>query len=206
MSQIVLVGAGGHARSIVDSILADGANEVVGFVDSKPCSYRGVTTVGDDSCLPKLYRSGVTHAFVCLGYLGVGDRRQQIALRLKQIGFELATIIDPAAVVASDASIGPGSFVGKQAVVNANATVGEMAIINTAAVVEHDCKVGGYAHVSVNATLCGGVCIGEAALIGAGAVVLQGINVGRGAIVGANATVLVDVDDGAKAVGVHNGR
>ncbi len=206
MSRIILVGAGGHARSVVDSVLAAGANEVVGFVDNKPCSYRGITTVGDDSCLPELYKGGVTHAFVCLGYLGVGDRRQQIALRLRQIGFELATIVDPTAVVASDASIGSGSFIGKQAVVNANAVVGEMAIINTSAIVEHDCRVGNYAHVSVSAILCGGVSVGEAALIGAGAVVLQGINVGCGAIVGANATVLADVNDEAKAVGVHNGR
>lgn len=206
MKKVVLIGSGGHARSVVDSMLVASEYEIVGFVSNEFVSYRGITTIGCDDCLYDLHQKGVSHAFVCLGYLGVGRRRQAIVSVLEEIGYRLATVVDPSAVLASDANIGRGSFVGKLAVVNSKASIGKMAIVNTAAVVEHDCFVGDYAHISVNAALCGAVHVDESAFIGAGAVILQGVRVGSGAIVGANSTVLADVGKGARAVGVYNGK
>lgn len=206
MKKLVLIGAGGHARSVVDSLAAVGEYEIVGFIDRDVVSYRGIRTIGRDEDLPKLYESGVQHAFVCVGYLGKGRQREAISQMLLDLGFELATVIDPSAAIADDAEIGRGSFVGKLAVVNANASIGPMSIINSGAVVEHDCKVGDFSHVSVNATLCGGVVVGEAAFVGAGATVVQGVTLGNRSIVGAGSVVLTDVPASKTVVGVHDGR
>lgn len=205
MEKMLLIGMGGHARSVVDSIQAAGRYEIAGFVDNQKDpgeSYRGLPLLGTDDDLPRLYREGITCAFVCVGFLGFSQVRQTICENLRHIGFALPSVIDPTAVLASDASIGDGVFVGKRAVLNSGAQVGDLAIINTGAIVEHDCTVGAYSHVSVSATLCGGVTVGENALIGAGATVIQGASVGAGAVIGAGSMVVFDIAENKKAYGV----
>ncbi len=203
--KILLIGCGGHAKSVVDSIEAAGQYDIAGFVGTpqeQEFTYRGYRVLGTDADLPALYASGVRYAALCVGYLGEGRLRDRLASSVKAAGFTLPIVMDSSAVVAADAVIGEGTFIGKNAVVNAAATVGRLAIINTAAVVEHDCRVGDFSHVAVGATLCGGVTVGEHALVGAGATVLQGLAVGDNARVGAGATVLIDIADNTTAVGI----
>ncbi len=178
MEKIVLLGSGGHAKSVVDAIEAQAAYEIVGFTDSlsqKEFTYRGYGVLGTDDCLEMLYASGIHHAFVCVGYLGRGTVRNRLYAQLKEIGFIVPAVIDPTAIIASDAAIGAGTFVGKRTVVNAAAKIGEMVILNTGSIVEHDCVVGAFSHVAVGAVLCGGVHLGEGSMIGANATVIQGV-------------------------------
>jgi len=178
MEKIVLLGSGGHAKSVVDAIEAQGRYEIVGFTDGeaqKGFAYRSYQVLGADSCLKTLFESGVHHAFVCVGYLGKGDVRNRLYAQLKEIGFSLPVVVDPSAVVAEDALLGEGCFVGKRAVVNSAAQIGKMAIINTGAIIEHDCVVGDFTHVAVGAVLCGCVTLGAESMIGANATVIQGV-------------------------------
>ena len=207
MRDIVLVGAGGHARSVVDSIEGAGELRITGFVDNDPsCEYRGYRVVGSDEDLPSLLEGGIALAAVCVGFLGAGDTRARLADKLREIGFALPAVVDPSAAVAKDALVGEGAFIGKCAAVNSSARIGGLAIVNSGAVVEHDCAIGECSHVSVNAAVCGGSSIGSRTLVGAGATVIQGVRVGNGCTVGAGAVVLADVPDGSTVVGVYNGR
>lgn len=203
--KILLIGCGGHAKSVVDSIEAAGRYDIAGFVgtpEEQGFTYRGYRVLGTDADLPAIHASGVRYAALCVGYLGEGRLRDRLTTAVKDIGFTLPAIIDSTAVVAMDAVIGEGTFIGKKAVVNAAATLGRLAIVNTAAVVEHDCRVGDFSHIAVGATLCGGVTVGEHTLVGAGATVLQGVTVGDNARVGAGATVLTHIADDTTAVGI----
>lgn len=205
MKRIVIIGAGGHARSVADTIERAGKYQIEGFVDIDPCAKVGnYRHIGTDVDLPAIRNAGVENAAICLGFLGEGDKRQFLFQAAKQAGFCLPPIVDPSSVVANDAVIGEGAFVGKMAVVNASAVIGVMCIINSGAIVEHDCRVGDFSHVAVNATLCGGSSIGSASLVGASATVLQGIEVGSNVIVGAGSLLLSDVPDGSKIVGVYH--
>lgn len=208
MEKIVLIGCGGHAKSVVDAIEAAGEYTVAGFVATqaeRDVTYRGYRVLGTDGDLEKIYADGVTCAAVCVGFMGEGRVRDRLAERVKAVGFTLPAIVDPSAVIAADAELAEGVFVGKRAVVNSAAGVEPMAIVNTAAVVEHDCRVGAYSHVAVGAVLCGGVTVGEHTLIGAGATVLQCRHLGADVRVGGGATVLADVPDGVTVVGVYKG-
>lgn len=205
MEKIVIIGNGGHAKSIMDSIENLGVYEIVGFIatkDEQQFEYRGYRIIGTDDDLELLYKSGIHKAFVGIGYMGKGNVREKIYDRLKKIGYTLPAIIDPSAIIASDAQIGEGTYIGKRAVVNSAAKVGKMAIINTGAIVEHDCIVGDFAHVAVNVTLCGGVFIGRSCFIGANAVVIQNIVVEDNSLIGAGAVVVNDIEDNCVAVGV----
>lgn len=205
LEKILLIGAGGHAKTVLDTILRQNLYNVVGFIEregSHTRCYRDYSTVGTDKDLESWYQKGVRNAVITIGYLGTSDARENLFDRLKSIGFCLPFIVDDTAVIAEDVTIGEGTYVGRNAVVNASAKLGAMCIINTAAIVEHDCVIGDFAHVSVGSVLCGGVKVGRSALIGANATILQMISIGEQAVVGAGAAVIRDIEANTVAIGI----
>lgn len=196
MQRIVLIGSGGHAKSIVDTIEKLQDIQIIGFIDKKEGSYyRTYQVVGDDSDLSQIFEEGIKKAFICVGFLGRSNLRNMLYQKVKDLNFELPSIIDSTAIVACDVSIGEGTYVGKRAVINSNNVIEKMCIINTNAVIEHDCMIGEFTHISVSATICGGVAIGKNTMIGANSTVIQGVTIGDNVIVGAGTTVLRDIGD-----------
>lgn len=199
MEQIILIGGGGHARSVADSIRGLGKYEITGIIDRQPRKGEmsdGIPFIGADDDLQEIYDAGVHHAFVAIGYMGRGHVREHIYENLKQIGFYIPYIADPSAVLAGNVKLGEGAYIGKRAVVNANADIGKLCIVNTGAIVEHDSQIGEFSHVAVGSVLCGQVRVGKGCLVGAGATVIQETFIGDGAIIGAGVTVRHNIEMG----------
>ena len=199
MERIILIGSGGHAGSVADSIMQSKQYEIAGYIeraDIGGTGALGIPVLGTDSDLEAIFDTGIHTAFVTIGYMGKGDVRERIYERLKQMGYSVPVIIDPSAILARGVQTGEGTFIGKRAVVNSNARIGRMCIINTGAIVEHDNEIGDFSHIAVGSVLCGDVKLGKGVLIGANAVVIQGIRIGDGAIVGAGTTVRHDLESG----------
>jgi UDP-perosamine 4-acetyltransferase len=202
---IVGLGAGTHAKSLLEAIRSRGDFNVVGLVDDDPT--RAGTTLLDISVSgPESFETGrpdgVEHAFCGVGGVGSSAARRSAAARLLEAGFELPPIVHESAVVSPWAEVGRGSQILARAVVNADADVGEGAIVNTGAIVEHDVRIGAYAHISPGAVLGGLVEVGADAHVGIGAVVIQCVRIGAGALVAAGAVVVDDVEPGARVAGV----
>lgn len=193
-----MLGIGGHAHSVVDSIESTGRYNIIGFLDTDETQgkkYRDYYVLGTDVTMKKYYDSGVRNAFITIGYMGCGSIRNQLYRELKRIGFRVPNIIDSTAVVSPNASMQGGIFVGKRAVINAGATIDEMCIINTGSIVEHDCRIGAFSHIAVGSVLCGGVSVGTQTLIGANATVIQNVEIGNNVIVGAGAIIRKNIKD-----------
>lgn len=207
--KIIVIGSGGHARSVIDALLDNGSFDVIGVVSSDKeewDGYRGIPWLGDDSAAKRIYEQGCSLAALGIGFLGGSSRlREELVNYYETQGFVFPTIVDPSSIVSAGADIGKGVFLGKGCIINANASVGDYAIINSGALVEHDCTVGDFSHVAVRACLCGGVSVGDYSLIGANATVLQQKAVGSFAIVGAGALVISSVPDGVQAIGLFKG-
>ena len=199
--QIVIFGAGGHAKVVVDAIELEGRYEIAFLADADTAlagkMLLGYPVRSEKDGFDALVQ-GVAHAFVAIGH---NATRRRIGGAAMERGLVLARIVHPAATVARSASLGAGTLVMPGSVINADAQIGTNVIVNTGAIIEHDCRVGDDAHIAPRATLCGGVRIGAGTLVGAGAVVLPGVNVGEGATVAAGALVLSDVADGARTFG-----
>lgn len=205
MKKIVVIGCGGHAKSVIDIIECAGEYEIAGFVDRKKdesFSYRGYKIIAADKELDMLYKRGIEYAAVGIGYMGAGNLRQRMYDRLKEAGFCLPVLRDPSAVIACDVRAGEGTIIGKAAVLNSDAVIGKMSIINTAAIVEHECYVGDFTHIAVGAILCGNVTVGRNSFIGANSTVIQGCHIGEDVLIGAGSLVLNDVEKGQKKVGI----
>lgn len=201
MTDIILIGGGGHAKSVADSVKRLGIYNIKGIVTKDKEEWDEYTWLGDDEKLQDIYDSGVMTAALAIGYLGRGRIRRAVFDRLKKIGFAVPAIIDPSAIVSIDAAAEEGSFIGKGAIVNIGAHIGKASIINSGAIIEHECRVGDFSHIAVGARLCGRVDVGEDSFVGAGATVIQCINIGNGVTIGAGSTVLSDIGDAVTAVG-----
>lgn len=199
MKRIILIGGGGHARSVADSIRQAGQYVIAGFIDLPSLKGKladGIAFIGTDDDLQKIYDAGIRQAFVAIGYMGEGNLREQLYEKLKRIGFKLPIIIDPSAVLAKNVKVDEGTYIGKRAVVNANAAIGRLCIVNTGVIVEHDNCVDDFSHLAVGSVLCGHVRVGKGCLIGAGATVIQKLDIGDRSIVGAGITVRHSIGEG----------
>jgi UDP-perosamine 4-acetyltransferase len=202
---IVGLGAGTHAKSVVEAIRSSQRFEVAAIVDDDPAKAGaelfGVRVVSPEE-LEQLRADGVTHAFAGVGGIGDSSGRRRIFERLVTQGFELPAIIHASAVVSPWATLGRGVQIFAATVVNAGAEIGDGAIVNTGAIIEHDCRVGAHAHVAPGVCLAGLASVGDSAHIGIGAIVIEGVRIGPEALVGAGAVVIRDVAEGARVAGV----
>jgi len=206
MTDVVGLGAGGHAKVVLDILRLESRWNVVGLLDPNPelrgASVDGVEVLGGDSLLSDLLGRGIHHAFVGVGSAGDLRPRQGLYELARSAGLVVVDAIHPSAVVASSARIGPGVTLAARAIVNPGAVLGENVLVNTGAIVEHDCTIGDHAHIATSAALGGGVEVGDGSHVGIGASVRQEIRIGRGSIVGAGAVVIDDVPDGVIVAGV----
>jgi len=203
MEKIILVGGGGHCKSIIDSINDLKQFEIVGIVDKK---YKkniqlGIDVIGSDEDLDSLYKSGIKNAFIGVGSIGNPNIRIKIYNLLTSLGYSFPIIIDKTAIVSSSTAIEEGVFIGKGAIINANAVIEKQCIINTGTIVEHDCEISEFVHLAPGATLSGGVYIGKRTHIGTNSTIIQNINVGNDVIVGAGSVIIKNIKDGAKVYG-----
>ncbi|HET6247780.1 MAG TPA: acetyltransferase [Tepidisphaeraceae bacterium] len=200
---VVIVGAGGHGKVVLDILRAEAKHKVVGFVDADlslaGANAGGLPVLGAPNMLPRLRQQKVRGAIVA-----IGDNRARLeyAELLKEHGFELLNAIHPSASISSSASLGVNIVVAMQAAICAEARIDDSAIINTAAVVDHECDIGEGAHICPGVHLAGRVRVGACAFVGIGANVIQCLTIGEHAIIGAGAVVTSDVPDYATAVGV----
>lgn len=201
MQKVVVIGAGGHAKVVIDLLRASGF-DVVACADpsAEAAQINGVPVVGDEmEVLPGFYEQGVRHAFVALGD---NRLRQRVAEKVRGLGFQFVNAIGKSAVLSQSVRLGTGCAIMEGAVVNADTQVDDFAIINTNASVDHDCSIGRYAHVAPGCAIAGVVKIGDRAFIGVGARVIPNVRICEDVIVGAGAAVVRDIDIPATWVGV----
>ncbi len=198
---IVVVGAGGHAKVVIDCVRRLGQFRVVGcLVDDPgaPGPY-GIPNLGTDDKIPELIAQGMCN-FVCA--LGSNQVRLRIADVIRNYGGMLPALVHPAAVVAETATIGYGTVVMAGAVINADARIGYASIVNTLAAVDHDCVLESGVHIAPRAALAGCVRVGARSFLGIGASVIPNIHIGADCLIAAGSVVVKDVRDNDRVAGV----
>jgi len=204
--KVVGLGAGGHAKVVIEILRSHKSYELIGLLDPRPelqgKSVLGVPVLGDDNLLPALKREGICHFFVGLGSVGDTRPRRRLYELALQHGMKPVDAVHPQAVISPSADLGEGVTIMAGAVINACSRLGANVIVNTGAIVEHDCVIGDHVHIATGAQLASTVRVSAGTHIGAGATVRQCITIGEGAIVGAGAVVVKDVPPHTVVVGV----
>ena len=174
--EILLIGGGGHCRSCIDVIEAEGKYTIGGIVEKTGASdektVSGYKVIGYDNDLEQL-RGKFQYALITVGQIGAPGIRKTLFGRLKSVGFVFPVIVSPHAVVSENSIVGEGTVVMHHAVVNSGARVGENCILNTKALVEHDVVVGGHTHISTAYVINGGAKLGSDSFVGSNATVVH---------------------------------
>lgn len=201
MSDLLILGAGGHAKVVAETALAAGVASRIAFLDDRPSPpVLGWPVLGSlDQALEPSIQEQFTSAVVAIGH---PSTRLRWIERLQKAGYELPVLIHPSAWISPSAQFGPGSVVFAQAAVQSQAVIGTGAILNTGCSVDHDVQLGDGVHICPGARLAGEVQVGFRSWIGIGASVIQQIRIGADVTVGAGAAVVRDLPDGVTAVGV----
>jgi len=202
--RVLILGAGGHGRVVLDILLQAGRYDVVGFLDNNPNIHGrrvdGIPVcggVGDLEALrAELDISGVIIA------IGDNGTRQGLARQIDRIGLELISAVHPSAALAHNATIGRNVVIAAGVVVCANCQIGDSVILNTGCIIDHQTMIGEGSHICPGVRIAGRVKVESGVFVGIGATVIPKVTLGCEAIIGAGAVVIEDVLPMATVVGV----
>lgn len=177
--KILLVGGGGHCRSVIDVIEAEDKYIIAGIIDKEELlgeKVLGYEVIGCDDDLERLFET-YKYAVVSVGLIRTNALKVKLFNILKNIGYKLPVIVSPFAYVSKHSQIDEGTVIMHQALVNANAKIGKNCIINTKALIEHDCVVEDNCHISTASVINGGVIVKEGTFFGSNSTSKEGIEI-----------------------------
>ena len=192
MKPLLLIGCGGHARSLIELVESAGIWKIQGLVglpEQVGTRVLNHPVIGCDTDLPEL-RKRFPAAVLAIGQLPDPKPRKRLASQLDKLGFHYPVLVSPNAVVSRHALLGQGCTVGHGVIVNASAEVGDHCILNSRSLIEHDVKVGEHCHISTGVILNGGVRIGSGSFIGSGAILREGLNLPEHTVIGAGKRIM----------------
>ena len=191
MKEIILIGGGGHCKSVIDVIEQEGLYKIVGIIDKHELLGKdilGYSVIGTDSNLKVLAKKH-KNALITVGQIKSSDLRKKLFKLAFEAGFSFPTIASPRSYISRHAKIGQGSVVMHNALINAQAIVGSNCIINTNALIEHDSIIGDFCHISTNAVVNGGVTIGTGVFFGSCSSTKEGIVISENAFINAGSFI-----------------
>lgn len=202
--RVLILGAGGHGRVVLDILLAAGECDVVGFLDNNADMHGrrvdGLPVLGGiDEAETWRRDESIDGVIVAIGDNGA---RRGITRRIQQRGIGLVSAIHPSASIAGSATVGRNVVIAAGVVVCANCQIGDSVILNTGCLVDHQTMVGEGCHICPGVRIAGRVTVEPGTFVGIGATVVPSVTLGCESIVGAGSVVLENVEPMATVVGV----
>tara|TARA_A100001388_G_scaffold277523_1_gene269213 strand:- start:3727 stop:4329 length:603 start_codon:yes stop_codon:yes gene_type:complete len=192
MNEIIIIGCGGHATSIIDLVENSEGWIIKGFIAQDGELKRellGYNVMGFESDLAHISKD-YKNAVIGVGQIGSSNTRQIILKRLKPHNLLFPSIKSKFSYVSKHSQIGEGTTIGHGAIINSNVKIGNHCIINSASLIEHDSSIGDFCHISTGTILNGNVHIGKGSFIGSGAIIREGITIPENSIVSAGKRIM----------------
>lgn len=203
---LVVIGAGGHGREMLDLLAAvdphGQAYELLGVLDDGQPHLELLRRLGTTHLGPIERLDQMTREVRYVLGIGSGAARQRLATWAADRCRRGVTLVHPAAYVGRDVRLEEGVVVCAQASVTTNVTLGRHAHVNVASSVAHDVTIGAFCTIAPGARLSGNVRLDDGVTVGSGAILLPGVRLGCDSVVGAGAVVTGDVAAGVTVVGV----
>ena len=196
MRKIILIGAGGHAKSCIDVIKSTRKYKIIGILDKdKKGRFENIKILGNENYLNKIKNKTSISVSITVGQIKSYRLRENLFEKVKNLKFNLPKIVSKYSLVSKKSSIDQGTMIFHNVFINSNVTVGKNCIINTSALLEHDVTIGDNCHISTGSILNGGVIIGNRTFIGSGSRIKEGVKVGNNCIIGMGSIIKKDISD-----------
>lgn len=191
MKKIVLIGGGGHCKSVIDVIEKESKFVIAGIIDKSDfvnTKVLGYPVIGNDSDMKNLAKK-FNYALITAGQIKSPSSRIKLFNEAKAAGFLFPTIVSPFSHVSRHSKIGHGTIIMHNVIVNANVSIGDNCIINSKALIEHDCLISNHIHISTGAIINGSVKIGSKSFIGSNVTTKNNITISSESFIKAGSIV-----------------
>jgi len=204
MKNIIVIGASGHSKVIVDILEKSGKWNILGYIDSfkTESTFFGYPILGTEKDISAISKEKTIFG----GVISIGDNwtRFQMMEKIKENSpdFKFISAIHPNAILGRGVKVGNGSVIMAGAILNPDSEIGMHSIINTSSIIEHDSKVGDFSTISPNVAIGGNVKVGNFSTIGISATLKHGVEIEDDVVIGANSVVLNNIKKNSMAYGI----
>lgn len=205
MKNVLIYGASGHSKMIIDILIKNEKYNIIGLIDSyKPINtdVYGYKILGDLELLPSLLKKHNVYGMI----IGIGDNNARYNAYKNIVSIapnvEFIPVVHPSAILAKDIIIPKGAVIMAGAIINANSKLGDFCVLNTKSSLGHDSIMANFSSLASGVTTGGNVQIGVSSAICISATIIQNVTIGDYTIVGAGSLVLKSIGDYKQAIGV----
>ena len=192
-NKLVIIGCGGHARSVADVYLSNIPDAELLFIDEEA---KKNETIFNFPILREYNFSNEKFFF------GIGNNEKR-ALKIQYYTHcnNLETIVSKNSYLGKNSFLEKGVFVAHNAHIGPESRIGYNSIVNTSASLDHEVMIGNNCHIAPNSTICGRVQISNNVFIGAGVVIIDKVKICEQVTIGAGSLVLKDITEPGVYVG-----
>lgn len=197
-NSILVYGAGGTGKEIIDYLSATHAYEIYGIIDRQYPDLKevfGVPVVGTIDDLDKFREMGISKIINAIAFQNRAHYRKEIYEILKSKGFEFVNIIHRTASIEPSVKLGLCNIICAGTIISSGARIGNNCLINNGSIISHDCDLGDHCHIASGAILAGYVTVGENTLIGQNCTVNVGVKIGKNVVIQNGCHIFKDVRD-----------
>lgn len=198
MESVVVIGAGGHTRSLMSLIDESNNYMILGIFDDSFAKFPN-EVIGTASLIGSIADIQNSSAKMIVS-IGDNIKRKRMVSKFSERVL-VDNIIAGSAIIRKDVKIGVANQIFEQAFINAGVLIGDFCVINSKALMEHESIIGNYCHVAVGAIICGRVTIGDNCMIGAGSIIKDRVSIVSDVIIGAGAVVIKDIKSSGTYIG-----
>ncbi|MBQ3163247.1 MAG: acetyltransferase [Lachnospiraceae bacterium] len=194
--RIIVYGCGGHARSVLSTLMENGLSTNIVLVDENAKANEEILGC---KVVKEIQPNNRDRMIVA-----IGDNRKRKELFSMLTKETLATpmnVISQYSLLRNDVSMGKGIFISGNSYIGPEVRIGDNSIINTASLIEHEVMIGNHSHIAPNSVVCGRTIIGDEVLIGAGSTIIDNIEICNRVVIGAGSTVIKNIMESGIYVG-----
>ena len=211
MKDIVIIGAGGLGREILDIIIAINNVKptwnVLGFYDdacvSNEIVSENIYCLGTIADLIKIENQNISVVF------GISDREivQSMVMQLQdKYNFSFPNIIHPSAEINSNIKMGIGNVLAYRNFLSCDITMGDFNYFNILVALGHDVEIGNFNAFMPRTQISGNVTIGDLNFFGMNSAVIQNKTIGSNNIINAFTLLTKSIKDERKYFGIPGRR
>tara|TARA_Y100000996_G_C22311523_1_gene556432 strand:- start:23 stop:631 length:609 start_codon:yes stop_codon:yes gene_type:complete len=196
VKKLILIGAGGQAKSCIDVIQSSKNFKILGIINSQSKKkFLNIKILGKDKYLTKLKNKKQINLHIAIGFIKNPIIKIKLYEKFKKMGFIFPVIKAKSSIVSKNAIVLDGTILHHKTIINSDAKIGYNSIINTATLIEHDVKIGNNCHISTGVILNGNVIVGDNTFVGSGVKVKNGVTIGKNCIIGMGVIIKKNIRD-----------
>ena len=183
--KILVIGAGGHANSVIDILQQSNSYVIYKIIGAKKDlgkKFGKHIIQNTDADLNKL-RKNCGQAVIAIGQIKNYKIRKKIYDKLIKLKFKIPKIFSKNSYVSKTSKIGLGTVIFNNVIINSKVKIGNNCIINNGALIEHDVNIGNNCHVSTGVILNGNVKIEDNCFIGSGSIIRENIKIKKNKVI-----------------------